>query len=66
VCVEKGDNWISVKTLNSHTMTHKRGVLIPGGIINLPAVCEKDKLDIKFAIKNNVEFIAASFIRKAC
>jgi pyruvate kinase len=33
--------------------------------INLPAVTEKDIEDIKFGIENDIDFVAASFIRKA-
>ena len=33
--------------------------------INLPAITKKDIEDIKFGIENDVDFIAASFIRKA-
>lgn len=42
-----------------------KGVNVPNISINLPSVTEKDKEDIIFGCENNVDFIAASFIRKA-
>lgn len=39
---------------------------VPGVIVDLPTFTEKDVNDIvNFGIKNNVDFIAASFVRKA-
>lgn len=43
----------------------KKNVNVPGIKTSLPAITEKDREDIIFAAKNNVDFIAASFIRKA-
>jgi pyruvate kinase len=37
---------------------------LPGCIVDLPAVTQKDKEDIAFGVKNDVDFIAASWIRK--
>lgn len=59
------DEGVTVRVLNKATLCERKGVLIPGAKIDLPAVSEKDKEDIKFAIRNNIDFIAASFIRKA-
>jgi len=42
-----------------------KGVNLPGVSVSLPAVTEKDKADIAFGIQNDIDFIAASFIRKA-
>lgn len=50
---------------NSGKISNHKGVNVPMVNINLPAVTEKDILDIKFAIKNELDFIAASFVRKA-
>lgn len=46
-------------------LSNRKGVNIPGAKLNLPAISEKDKEDIVFAIKNDMDFIAASFVRKA-
>lgn len=42
-----------------------KGVNVPNVSINLPSITEKDKEDIIFGCENGVDFIAASFIRKA-
>lgn len=51
--------------LNSATLKGRRGVNVPGAKLKLAAMTEKDKNDLKFAVENDFDFIAASFIRKA-
>lgn len=51
--------------INGGTLKDHKGVNVPNVPINLPAVTEKDISDIRFGIENDVDFIAASFIRKA-
>lgn len=46
-------------------LTSKKGVTLPGVSVNLPAMTEKDRVDIAFVVKQNVDFIAVSFARKA-
>ena len=43
----------------------KKGVNVPGVKISLPGITEKDANDIVFGIEQGVDFIAASFVRKA-
>lgn len=50
---------------NNGTLTDHKGVNVPGVKTNMPAVTEKDTSDIIFGIDNGIDFIAASFIRKA-
>lgn len=50
---------------NGGTIKNNKGVNIPNVKINLPAITEKDKSDILFGIENDIDFIAASFVRKA-
>ena len=37
---------------------------LPGVKVNLPGITDKDADDIRFGIKENVDFIAASFVRR--
>ena len=50
---------------NSAILKGRRGVNVPGAKLQLKAMTEKDKADLKFAVENDFDFIAASFIRKA-
>ncbi|MBS4534787.1 pyruvate kinase [Clostridium sp. D2Q-14] len=58
------DTDIKCNVKNTGEVKNKKGVNVPGVKVNLPAITEKDRKDIEFGIKNNIDFIAASFIRK--
>jgi len=51
--------------LNKAILKETKGVNLPGREVNLPAVSEKDIDDIKFGVRNDIDFIAASFINRA-
>ncbi|KAL7672053.1 hypothetical protein ACOME3_006951 [Neoechinorhynchus agilis] len=44
-------------------LKNQKGVNLPGTAVDLPAITEKDREDIRFGIQNDVDFIFASFIR---
>lgn len=52
------------KVLNEGTLGSRKGVNAPGVSINLPGITEKDADDIRFGLDNQINFIAASFVRK--
>jgi pyruvate kinase len=58
-------NEIECEIANGGQLKSKKGVNVPGVQINLPGITDKDKNDILFGISQNVDFIAASFVRRA-
>ena len=50
---------------NSGELGENKGINLPNVSVNLPALATKDIEDLKFGCKNNIDFVAASFIRKA-
>jgi pyruvate kinase len=56
---------IKCRIINGGTIKSKKGVNVPGVKITLPGITEKDTNDIIFGIEQDVDFIAASFVRKA-
>lgn len=64
--VDKAQNGtIYTYVQNEGLLKSQKGVNVPGISINLPAITEKDIWDIQFGIEQGIDFIAASFIRKA-
>ncbi|MEC7929944.1 MAG: pyruvate kinase [Pseudomonadota bacterium] len=63
--LKKSKNELECKVLDGGKLGSKRHVNLPGIRINLPSVTEKDKRDIAFGIKEDVDFIALSFVRNA-
>lgn len=58
-------NEVRCSVKNSGALGENKGVNLPNVSVQLPALSEKDKNDLKFGCETNVDFVAASFIRKA-
>ena len=58
-------NDIVCKVINGGELGQRKGVNVPNVPIRLPAITEKDKEDIRFGAEQDVDFIAASFVRNA-
>ena len=59
------DTDIICTVVNGGDLGERKGINVPNVSVNLPAITDKDKEDILFGIREGVDFIAASFVRKA-
>lgn len=60
---KKHISYLLCKVENSGTVKQTKSINVPGVEIKLPSLSEKDKEFISFAIENNIDFIAHSFVR---
>ncbi|PIC65251.1 pyruvate kinase [Sporosarcina sp. P13] len=56
---------IHTKVINAGPLKDNKGVNVPNVSVQLPGITDKDKEDILFGIEQGVDFIAASFVRRA-
>lgn len=60
---DKGE--ITTIIQNTGELKSRKGVNVPNVSLNLPGITEKDESDIRFGVRQGVDFIAASFVRRA-
>jgi len=60
--LDKGSDYLLCQVLNDGLISDNKGMNIPDIHLSMPFLSDKDKEDIKFACKNNVDFLALSFV----
>jgi len=63
--VERVGNDLVCRIENSGIIKTKKGINVPNIALSMPFISEKDDADIRFAAKNDCDFLAASFVRRA-
>jgi pyruvate kinase len=61
--LEKQQRTMKCRVIDGGVVKSKRHVNLPGIRVNLPAITEKDRRDVQFAMENDLDFIALSFVR---
>lgn len=59
------DTEITCRVVKGGILKEKKGINVRGASISAPPVTEKDYDDLIFALKNQVDYIALSFVRQA-
>jgi len=63
--IETSDKYIKVIIENDGILSSKKGVNFPNTEIGIDILTPKDKMDMLWGIKNNVDFMAISFVQNA-
>jgi pyruvate kinase len=55
---------VMTRVLHGGPISSKKGMNFPDTELTIPAITEKDREDVKFAVEKQLDYIAASFIRR--
>jgi pyruvate kinase len=55
---------VSTRVIHGGPISSKKGMNFPDSELTIPAITEKDRVDVKFAVEQKLDYVAASFIRR--
>jgi pyruvate kinase len=59
-----GDD-VECEVVNGGLLGEHKGINLPGTVVSVPALTEKDEKDLEFGVQHGVDMIATSFVRTA-
>jgi pyruvate kinase len=59
-----GDD-VECEVINGGVLGEQQGINLPGAIVGLPSLTEKDRADLEFGLEHGVDLVALSFVRSA-
>jgi pyruvate kinase len=62
---EKSNESVFCEVINGGGLYDRRGINMPGVKISEPSLTDKDKKDLEFGLKNDIDYVALSFVRDA-
>ena len=63
--IDKIKKEVITEVIYGGILKSKKGINLPGTVVSLPCLTEKDLKDLYFGLDNNVDWIALSFVRSA-
>lgn len=60
-----GKDEVKLKVLHGGVIKSNKGVNLPDTHVSLPGLTEKDRKDLAFILKQNIQWVALSFVRSA-
>lgn len=63
--IEKSSDELKCEVQVNGILASRKGCNVPGVKLTMPFISEKDDADLRFGCEQNVDFIAASFVRRA-
>jgi pyruvate kinase len=61
--VKKGSDFVEVVIRSGAELSDRKGLNVPGAVIPIPALTDKDKKDLEAALTMDVDWIAQSFVQ---
>jgi pyruvate kinase len=59
-----GDD-VECEVINGGLLAEHQGINLPGAVLSIPALTEKDRKDLEFGLSTGVDMVALSFVRSA-
>jgi pyruvate kinase len=56
---------VAMRVVHGGELTSSKGINLPGTPVSIPSLTEKDLRDLEFALEQELEYIALSFVRSA-
>jgi pyruvate kinase len=56
---------VECEVINGGLLGEHQGINLPGIALSIPALTEKDRVDLEFGLKHGVDMVALSFVRSA-
>jgi pyruvate kinase len=65
VVLEVHDPRVVARVVHGGPLSRHKGINLPGVLVSAPSLTDKDRVDIEFAITQQVDYLALSFVRRA-
>jgi pyruvate kinase len=56
---------VVARVVHGGPMSSHKGINLPGVLVSAPSITEKDRADVEFAVEQEVDYLALSFVRRA-